>query len=213
MPLIVREIISAARDLHPSFDEQQTPNASALRYLSRYAGELHGKIAAIDRDILREDVTLAVPDPFEDGIELPANRQVIELATDGGAPIAVIAALTRNDFNAPRPAAWQVGNRLYLSGNAAGWRDVTTISIAHVPAAVRLTQLTDTLEIPDAAENAVVSNLALFMAMRGNVRPNATPIPVGDFGANARQAEQTYLDDVVLGLSGRTFVIRDVWRP
>jgi hypothetical protein len=201
MPLLAGDIITGARDRHPAFDKQQTPDASALRSLSAYARELHGKVGMIDASILREEVVVPFPlADFSAGIELPDNRQVVELvgataAYPNGTPIEIIPALTRNDLNAPASAAWQIGNRLYLRGSASDWRTLTSVAIAFVAVPAPLATLADEV-----------------MAMRGGI-PERPAVDVAGFASLAQDAERQFLDDIVTGMGGRTFRTRDVWRP
>jgi hypothetical protein len=183
MTLLAGDIITAARDRHSAFDKQQTPDASALRALSAYVRELHGKVAMIDAALLREEVVVPFPlADFDAGIELPSNRQVVELvgATaqyPNGVPIEIIPVLTRHDRNAPAAAAWQVGSRLHLRGAASDWRTLTEVAVAVIPIPVALVTLADEIALPDTAQSALEARLALFMAMRGTRARHGAAVP------------------------------------
>jgi len=222
MAILTGTVLDKARDRHASFDEKRVPVRMARRFLSDYVRALHGKITAIDPEALRVQLLTNLPLANHDaGIALPANRYIasvmaIDPATSNpqqNYPIALLNAQTKDAWNAPVAAAWQIGDTLFLRSPASLWTGLGSIGIAYVPLPVELATAADVLPVPDAAELACVENLALFMARRGSMDSSAPPIDVGVFAQIAAAAEQTYLDDVINRLTGQVFLTRDVWPP
>lgn len=221
MPLLAGNVIDAARDRHAAFGPQRHPNKAALRFLSAYVKQLHGKVLAINPDALRVDVTASLPlTTFDDGIALPANTQaIVEVVGRYPAatarspyPITLIDASARNALNAPRGAAWRVGDTLYLRSPDTLWRDFDAIVFAVVTLPGSLAALDDTLAVPDAAEMACIEQVAAFFAGRV-AQEEETRIALDRFDQKAAEAEGHYLATVTAALTGTTFFTQDVWHP
>lgn len=220
MTLVAGNVIDAARDAHTSFYAQKHPNKMALRFLSRFVKGLHGKVAAIDEDQLRVDITTPLPlADFNAGIALPANTRAVtgavvsypEPTTFAPVPLDIIQSDERNALNTPAGAAWQVNGRLYLAGTAARWSRFNQIAIALVLLPDTLATLQDVLALPDAAEAACVEAVALFFARREfNESDGDAKLNLSTFVASADKAERDYLDDVKSNVAGRTFYTLDV---
>lgn len=221
MPLLAGTVIDTARDRHAAFTKERHPNKAALRELSAYAKSLHGKILQIDPDVLRVDVVTALPlAVFDDGIALPANTQYVAEAvarfpatsSRTPFPITIIDSAARNALNAPRGAAWQVGNVLYLRSPDTLWRDFDAIALAVVTLPGDLADLTDNLALPDAANFACIERLASFFAGR-EAEETESKISTQRFDAKAEKAETEYLNTVRAALTGKSFFTQDVWHP
>jgi hypothetical protein len=217
MALLVGDVIDSARDRHVAFDRERCPQGMAIRMLSEYAIELHGKVMEIDEDVLRVEFSTNLPlAVFANGIALPANRTVVSvaaLATGANArtfPVDLIPAEQRFDYNTPAAAAWQIGDVLYLRGDAQQWLNVASIAIATVPIPAPLTRSTDALFLPDTAKRALAENVALAFALRGHSDEALPAIDTAAFAARAARAEESYLDEVRNRLTGRSFHTRDV---
>lgn len=220
MTLVAGNVIDAARDRHPSFYKEKHPNKMLLRFLSAYAKGLHGKIAAIDEDQLRVDVTATLPlASFDAGIALPANVRSItgavvsypEPTTFAPVPIDIIQSDERNARNTPAGAAWQVNGKLYLAGNADRWSAFNQIAISLILLPDTLQTLADVLAVPDAAELACIENCALFLARREfNESDGDTKLNLSTYVGAAADAERAFLDDVKNNVAGRTFYTLDV---
>lgn len=221
MALVAGNVIDAARDRHTAFDRKTHPNKMLLRTLAMYVKKLHGKVTAIDEDAVRIEQTYALPlADFSAGITLPANvRYVAEASvtypqpsTFAPVPVEIVQSSERNARNAPANGAWVVNGVLYLAGNAQRWTAFDQIAVSAVLVPPDLVDLTDTLVIPDAAEEACVEAVALFMARREAQESDGdAKINLGAFVASADAAEKAYLDDVKNNVSGRTFFTLDVW--
>lgn len=221
MTLLAGNVIDAARDRHAAFDRQRHPNKMLLRFLSRYARQLHGKLVALDPDAVRVETTANLPlADFDAGIALPANTvYVAEVAASYPAPstlpplpIDLIQSDERDAWNRPRAVAWQVGDKLYLGGTADAWTAFGQIAISSVQLPVALVALTDAIALPDAAESACVEAVAEFMAKREAQEGN-DKIALAVFGEDAAKAEGAYLAVVMNNVAGRTFYTKDVYRP
>lgn len=217
MALLVGDVIDSARDDHVAFDRERCPQGMCIRILSEYAIELHGKIMEIDEDVLRTEFSTNLPlAVFAAGIPLPANRTVVSiaaLATGVNArsfPVELVPAEQRFDSNTPAAAAWQIGDVIYLRGDAQQWLNVASIAIATVPIPVPLTKSADALFLPDTTKRALARNLALALALRGHSDASLPAIDAAAFASRAADAEKSYLDEVRNRLTGRAFHTRDV---
>lgn len=214
-------VIERARDRHPAFDRNRNPDAVALRYLSDYVRELHGKVAKIDETALVTEHLVAMPLANHDaGIVLPANRYVAGLAATlvghtAESPRVVPAALIpwahRFDRNTPTAAGWLYMGRLFLRSPASHWRTVTQLGVGLVLTPVALVTLDDVLPLPDEASQASVERVALLLARRGHTDPSLPAIDITAFAAAADTAEAVYLADVANGVEANHFQTRDVW--
>lgn len=220
MSLTAGSIIDQARGVHRVFDLTRHPNKVVLQFLSRYAKELHGRIAAVDPDAVREDVVTNLPlADHAAGIALPENRMVVEAtgvdARNTQYPIDVIPATHRNDRGIRWASAWQIGAVLYLMSPATAWSRITSIAVAIVPTPDSVTTLGSALALPDAAENVLVEQTAAFMARRHAMEadPKAPRLDLSVFMGSAKDAEAAYLKDVVNRLSGQLVRTRDVYDP
>lgn len=219
--LTVGGVIDAARDRHSAFDRRRTPDGVLLRHLSAYVKHLHGRIAAVDPDVLHAEQVTALPlADHAAGITLPANRTVAAVAVgDKSTPqrsfdIDLIPAKSKNDFNAPVYAAWQLGNKLYLRSPASLWTQGKDIAIAYVAIPVSFTKLEDDITtLPDTAEMALIESIALLLARRGHADPALPDIDVKEQIRIAADAEESFVKDIANRKVGRRFRTRDVWRP
>lgn len=222
MAIVAGNVIDAARDRHTAFDRKVHPNKMLLRHLSQYVKRLHGKIVAIDEDAVRVEIApVALPlADFAAGVVLPANVRYVAGASvtypppSTTAPVALdlIQSDERNARNTPANAAWVVNGVLYLSGNANRWSAFNALAISVVFVPADLTDLTETLAVPDAAEEACTEALALFMARRESQESDGeAKIAIQPFAASASDAERSFLDDVKNNVAGRTFYTQDVY--
>ena len=219
MALLAGDVIDAARDRHVAFDRERCPNGLCLRLLSGYAVELHGKITRLDEDVLRTEFSTPLPlANFAAGIALPANRTIVAVA---GQPVGstdqfdilLVPASNKSDVNTPLAAAYQIGDVLYLRGNAQLWNAVASVAIATVPVPSPFLKSSDAVWLPDTSKRALAENLALALAKRGHNDPTLPAIDLAAFAASAADAEKAYLDDVQNRLTGRAFYTRDVMTP
>lgn len=209
MSIIAARVINGARDRHPLFDPEHTPPRVALRALSDYVQELHGKVAAIDEGALAVALATAMPlGDFAEGITLPANRYVQEASyvTAGEEfPIDLVPFAHRFDPRRTRnPLAWVQDGALHLEGQASDWAAATEVRVRYVPVPAELAADTDTLPLPDTARRACVEYVAGFMATRAAEGLDATV-----FLARAEAAEREFLADVGNRRTAVVFRTRD----
>lgn len=217
MTLVVGSITDAARDRHAAFDRNRNPAKMVRRFLAAYARELAGKIERVDETaFLTEDsFTLPLAD-FSAGFVLPAHRYlagaVATLSNGRGTyPIDIIPWGQRDARNTKLASAWEVNGVLYLNGEASSWSNVDSVAVSYAPILGDLATEDDTLPLPDTCENALVENVALFMARRGHNDPRLPAIDVGMFASVAAAAEANFLSDVMNNVSGQHFRVADVW--
>lgn len=220
MPLTAASVIDQARGVHRVFDVTRHPNKVVLQFLSRYAKELHGRVAAIDPEVSREITTATLPlADHAAGIALPENRLVVEVyGVDGNqleAPIDLIPATHRNDRGVRWASAWQIGSTLFLMSPASGWQRLASIKVGLVATPSSLTSLASEIALPEAAENVLVEQTAAFMARRHAMEndPKAPKLALSEFMQTAKDAEAAYLKDVTNRLSGQVVRTRDVYDP
>lgn len=220
MSRLVAGIIDAARDRSVSFDPKRQPNGPLYRYLAEYCQRLQGKILAISPAYSGFETTLTYQMPladFDAGLSLGTTQLVSEvLAVDpspsgGTTPILLISREQRHAPNAPRIAAWQEGDRLYLLGPSSRWQNFAGLIEVRliVPFGdVQVSALASPdalLPLPDTCALAAIEALAAFMGRRAS--------PPEDLSAVAAQAESDALVAVSQKLIGTTFFTADEWQP
>lgn len=217
MTLLAGSVIDAVRDRHVAFSRERAPNGMILRFISQYVRSLLGKVAALDEDALRVEVSTPFPlADFSAGIALPANRAVVAVTVEekGANPrsfdINVVPASNRNDVTTPLNAAWQIGNTLYLRGQASDWNAYDSIAVSTIPVPAAITKSTDELPVDDTAEAAVADNVALALGRRMAGVEGVPPINVGALTAVAKESEDAYLAEVLNRVNSRVFETRDV---
>lgn len=221
MPLLAGSVIDQARDRHAAFDRQHHPAKGALRFLSSYVKQLHGKVTRLDSSIITLSLDTALPlAVHEDGITLPAGTRLVQEAVANPAttafvepvPVAVLDFAQRFAPNAPRLAGWQQAGVFYLRSPNTLWSRCSSVTLTLSVLPLDLSTLEDTLAIPDAAELACVEAVASFFADRES-QERETRISPDRFVAKAADAEAQFLNDVVTNLSGRVFFTQDTYQP
>jgi hypothetical protein len=183
----VAELLDEARDFHALFTRQQVPDVACMRALSRYARRLAEKIVALDEACLAtqatvDNATLLAAVDGRSGIPLPAHlfllRPVYVVRTSDGVrvPVEITDHASRNTEGAWRfPAASIVNGKLYPLNlldtlgtvyGANGWEEYDGLELMIVPLMDDLTGPTSVVALPDTCRDALVCNLALFMAGR-----------------------------------------------
>lgn len=183
--MTVAEIIDESRDFHASFTRQNIPDVACMRALSRYVRRLAGKITDADETALAVQETMDAADVASavenrTGITLPAHllllRPVHVVRTDDGVrvPVDIVDHASRNAVDT-FPCASVLGGKLYplnlqdVGGDTYGehgWEDYGGLELLLVPLYDDLTGPTSVIGLPDVCRDALVTNLALFMAGR-----------------------------------------------
>lgn len=218
MPVSIRSIISAARDQHPAFDKQRTPDAVLLRFLTNEHRSLVTKARVRNWRAIAAtlEVTLPLAD-FAAGITLPAHVYVGEgTAHSTGfagpsvpAPFTIIDPAMRFALDVPMPAGWVDNGKLFLVGSDIDWTIVAKLDVRYVPAPPTFAADSENITLPDEAEPALVAAAAYFMACRGHNDKNLPPINNAHFLNQAQGAERDFLDGLGNRRVGHVFQIRD----
>lgn len=218
MTLVASDIIDQARGRSAAFDVSRHPNKVVLQFLSAKVRELQGKVTKIDPESVRSDITTALPlANHAAGIALGEQRMVVEVVALDSAgteyPVTLLPATHRLDEATPIAAAWQLGQRLYLTSPASLWTRMVSLAIAVVPTSSTIAALATAIPLPDAAELALVEACAAFMAKRHPVDPKTPAVNVSLLVSEAKEAESHFLIDVANKLTGQVILTRDVYRP
>lgn len=217
MPWTPAEVIDEARDYHPSFDELQTPNKVARRFVDRYDEELWQKVKKEEPDWFLTTETIAMPiDPWDDGYVLPdwtehrGGTVVFEGGRKREAELNIVPF--RNRFHpGARYPAYIVGDTLHFIGSEQDWNNVDRVLFHYIAARTPLDSPTAQSDLPDQVKPAVVERLVLFMAQRGAGGDGAQPVPVDLSMQDWRETERLALETVATSHRADTTYIRDVW--
>ena len=156
------------------------------------------------------DYTTPLVASVEAGCPLPTALAILGGAVryaDGARGELTLVSEGRR-FNPPSwPAAYTVGQTLFLCGERADWTDVASLELDYAPIAPAFTQLTDYALLPDAAKPALVAAAAGFMAERCEGMPDVV-IDARKLVARAVDAESDYLRAVRLTRRGRRLQFR-----
>jgi hypothetical protein len=158
------------------------------------------------------DYTAPLVASVEAGVPLPTALAILGGAaryTDADRrELALVSQGQR--FDPPNwPAAYTVGQTLFLCGSKQDWLDVASLELDYVPIAPAFTQLTDYALLPDAAKPALVAAAAGFMAERVAGMPDVSIDPRA-LVARAAAAESDYLRALRLTRRGRRAQFRAV---
>lgn len=214
MALLAGDVVNVARDEHPAFDRQSTPDIVALRALARYQQELLGRIYNAKPDALHvaQEVQLPLED-FAAGIALNDCLQVhgasVYYRSRDYRPEPVMFVDYPHRFIRPGgPAAYRRADRIFLLGTPADWQDVARVVIDLFPRGPDTLGPKDELVLPGQAMAPCVAALAVAMARR--LGPERRPDLV-ELRDRLAEAEERYLDQVTGRRRAVVSVIQDVW--
>jgi hypothetical protein len=220
------DVLDSARDYHASFTRGTIPDKAALRALSRYQRRLAEKVASQGDDALAVPVLIEQADVADalvsgEGIPLPAHLRVMRTINTWHAnplaevPVTAVAFDQWSDRgSAHHPAVSIYGGRLYplslsslVPNSRTGWEDFAGgLRLIIVPLPVELTALDDALTLPDVAQDALVTNLALWMAGRTSAAVRDLPL----LPQHALDAEAMAVDALASQDSANLWVVRDL---
>jgi hypothetical protein len=195
MPLVAAAVVDQARDFHHSFDPHRVPEKAAIRQLSRYQARLASKVTTISEDALavpvrfaKEEVdTAAAAGVGGPGLALPDHILILAVGTahvSGGrqGPVHLVNyANHRVEAAHLWPAAYLLRGVLYpanrhevrgyvIKGDVPtpehGWEELDGIVVTLVPLPPDLTDKESLIGLPGSTQDALVTNLALWMAQR-----------------------------------------------
>lgn len=158
------------------------------------------------------DYTTPLVASVEAGVPLPTALAFLAAAVrylDGERrELALVSEGQR--FDPPNwPAAYTVGQTLFLCGTTADWRDVASLELDYAPIAPAFTQLTDYALVPDSAKPVLVAAAAGFMAERV-VGMTDVSIDPSALIARAGEAETAFLAALRLSRRARRAQFRAV---
>lgn len=194
--LIAGGLVDAARDFHPSFNEEQHPDKGLLRQLSRDEKRLIGLLAERSEDRVASSITwnqdvigvnafAGTPLIMPQYVSLVDAKVYMDSTTGNEAPVLITASRQHPEAIVRGPQIHVQGQLLYLliprgvPGYRTGWEAFNRLTVRYIPVAPPLTTLEQVLTIPDFAETALVENLAAWLAGRvpglqlSNVNPGA----------------------------------------
>ena len=218
--LVVGNLIEAARDEHPSFDQNRHPSPVLLRALSRYQRELFAKIIRLDpsQGVQNFDQTMPLS-VFENGIAIPAYKYPlgVQVQRVNGHEFHPIDLVSWAESDSHKHAGYLLNGILFLTGHASHWTHVGMVRFLYVPEPDAVPDLaTDALTtvltlIPDGAESTLVAFLASKMALRGGSGDGvAAPNPAG-FLAAWQAAEERFLDEMGRNTQAVTSIVREAF--
>lgn len=220
--MLASAVVNAARDVHPAFDKQSTPDAPALRRVARYQQGILAAIAEtkLDRVRVGQEITFPLVS-FENGVILNPYIRVhgATVYTTDSPSVAVDVDLVeypeRLDgqiigFRMPDriwppgilggPAAYITAGVFKPLGAAADWLSVARVVVDLFPVGPDELKPTDALLLPGQPLRACVADLASFMGVRAGV---PVPDPTPD--------RESYLDEVTERRRAKVGQIREVW--
>ncbi len=223
MPTTAATVIDAARDKHSAFDKEHHPNKGALRHLSQFVKRAHGQLTQMDPSLVTVNVTTTLPlVDHGAGIALPTGTRMVEeiIATYSATNaqprdpyrVRLIDFVQRFAPNAPRGAAWQQGQVLYLRSPASIWQSFASVTVTLATMPTDLAELGDTLALPDTAQEWCIEEVAYYFAKR-EVQENDTKISLDAFRICRDEARDGFLADIANSQQGRMMFTEDVWRP
>ncbi len=201
------EIITDARDLHPSFELRAHPNAILLRGLSSFEKTMSGRVARVNPALIAAGITVSLPlTDFAGGITLPQityfmpgveirNRNVVNT-------VELLNLTLRSDRDSPAQFVYLRGKQLFLSAPSQQWRNWDSINFQVVLTPRPVTKLDQLLLLPSFAKDAYVGALAQLMATRQGL------VDVRLIGA---EMVSSVFDTIAQQKSAETFGTRDVF--
>lgn len=209
MSTFARDVINAARDFHPLFTRQSTPDIVALRRIARYQQSLLTDIARLAADRVHTSQTITVPfADFAAGVVLEpylrvhgASAAYIDTSRTPRAVELVEYPLRLDGIATDNiPRAFIQGGKFMPLGIAEDWIAIASVTVDFFPMGPDTVQLGDKLFLPGNPLRACASDVAAFMAQRAGTAPI-------DYIAD----RESYLDEVTERRIAKVGVIREVW--
>ncbi len=175
--LTVGDVITRARDHHPSFEDRAHPNGVLLRMLSNYQRDITAKIARVNPGLCASEISVTLPlADFNAGVKLPSHTYVLpafELRsrnnTDIKEPIDLVDLSLRAVAEMPRKFVYLKGNNLFFGRGAGNFDPFDRLILQLVLTPRNLVGLDDPLILPDWGVDTYAGHLAMRMAVRGGI--------------------------------------------
>lgn len=207
MSYTLGDLLIAARDRSPYFDKARVPRGPLARFATDIQRDLIRKAAMRAPDLFTTTQVVTIQNPAQVGtpITINANLEVVRVQTNyaNNNPFPdlarVIPASRQYDYETER-AVYFLDGSMYLTGQAADWGNVASLTVFYVPLPVPFAAETDAWTLPDDAHEVFTARLALQMARHvngtpwDNERPQSPPIQLDlmDFMAEAQRAEHDW---------------------
>lgn len=204
--MLAKEAVNAARDVHPKFDKQSTPDPPALRHLAQYQQELLAAIAETKIDAVHEKQQINFPlVDFSAGAVLhPVLRvhgaTVHFIDTDRKPENVTLVEFPLRLDECRFPAAYIEAGVFKPLGIADDWEEVSHVVVDCFPLGPDELAPNDDLVLPGSPMRACVASLSAFMAVRAEV---SVPDP--------NRARESYLDEVTQRKRAKVGRIREIW--
>lgn len=200
MTYTLREVIASARWRHPAFNPVDHPDEACLALLNQFVRK--ARLAIVQRDarhlLSQQQIELPLAS-FTDGAVLPPYDlvdDVMAVAPSAAQPVgdvvAIIAASTRQDPT-EWPACYLANDRIYLKGAEDDWNSYDYLLVNYVASYVVATSLDEDVALPDFAQAAVESWLAVQLAARSGLSKHERPL----YDELKREAAECYADMLV----------------
>ncbi len=176
--LTVGDVITRARDHHPTFEDRAHPNGTLLRMLSNYQRDITAKIARVNPGLCASEIVVPLPlADFNAGVKLPAYSYVLpafELRsrnnTDLKEPIDLVDLSLRAVSEMPRKFVYLKGSNLFLGRRPGNYDAFDQLQLQLVLTPKNLETLNDPLILPDYGVDTYAGHLAMRMAVRGDIQ-------------------------------------------
>jgi len=187
MTMTAGDIIQAARDEHPAFNEVLVAPAMAWRWLQEIQLALVEEARRADATYLPTGVTITMgtdvngnrtgtvgagsPELLLAGFTLPSHLTVLggtiylDSARQLRDDLALVPWADRHQPEGRYPA-YERNQKLFLCGRDADWLQVVTIDLDYTAIPTAPAAAASVLALPDSARSASVAALALAMARR-----------------------------------------------
>lgn len=205
-----RQAIDTARDVHPAFSHDSTPDAVALRRLALYQQELLAKIVEARLDAVHEEQTIALPlTDFDAGVLLNPYLRVhggsvtyTDSTVRRPQPLRFVEYPLRLDeiVTDDEPKVYLAAGRLMLLGTVESWQNIASITVDLFPRGPDTLKLNETLVLPGSPLRACAADLAAFMAVRAGVTVT-----------DPQPAQTGYLDEVTERRRAHVGTVRETW--
>jgi hypothetical protein len=220
--LVADNLIVAARDASPTYDDRRHPDAVLLRALSRYQKELLGRIIRLDPSKAVEYFDQALPlTVFANGIAVPAYKYPLgaQVTYSGGTDVCHLTLVQWADNlryshggdESGARACYLLNGILFLCGEAEDWTEFSSLRWRYVaePAALAMSRATVLTLLPDSAEGTLVAYLALKMAQRGGAEEGEPKPDAASAAADWQVAEDRFFDEMGRNTQAVSSIIAD----
>lgn len=215
--MTVEEAIRDARDEHPAFSRQWTPEGPLLRFLNRWQEGMRERLAQKKSDRLIGTHSISFPlAGFEAGASIVANVHVtggtvkFDAASRDDEDLVIVPFRERLEEYKYRWGAYIEGNTFKPLGREEDWDEVDEVELVVFPVATELTGRTSSIDLPGHPRPVIVAAVAHFLAKRAPADADP-PVDRAEFREDRRVAEERYIDAEAGRLRAYVGKVREVW--